>query len=134
MGETAGWGRRHPIWASLGLVLGITAALTVLLWYYASGAWSIVPWLLCWFAILNPITFLTYAWDKRQAGKDGRRVPEFTLFTIAFLGGSLSAFVAMRVLRHKTIKMSFVIVFWLIVVAQVLLLIWFVKEKWFSNQ
>ena len=74
---------------------------------------------------------MTASSSHAVAGLASRRVPEASLFTLAFLGGTLGAFVAMRLLRHKTVKPSFRIMFWLIVAAQAVLLIWIVKEKWF---
>jgi uncharacterized membrane protein YsdA (DUF1294 family) len=133
MNQPTGWIGRHPIWSSLALVLGISALFAAILWNYTDGTWTIVPWLLCWFACINLVTFVTYAWDKRQAIKEGRRVPETTLFVVAALGGSLGAFLAMQALRHKTIKPGFRVMFWLIVAAQVLLLMWIAKEKWFGS-
>lgn len=46
------------------------------------------------------------------------------LHGLALIGGSLGAYAAMRIFRHKTVKGPFRIIFWLIVVAQIAALIW----------
>ncbi len=61
------------------------------------------------------LAFVLYGVDKRRAGTGARRIPESTLHTVAFLGGWPGAFVAQRFFRHKTVKISYQIVFWLIV-------------------
>ena len=52
---------------------------------------------------------------KRRAQRGGRRIPENTLHLMEVLGGWPGAFIAQRVFRHKTQKLSFRIVFWLCV-------------------
>ena len=64
---------------------------------------------------LSIVTFLAYAWDKRQARVQGFRLPEVWLHLLALLGGWPGAFVAQRRLRHKNAKLSFQFTFWLIV-------------------
>ena len=56
-------------------------------------------------------------------------MPEATLYLLTALGGSPGAFAAMRLFRHKTVKGSFRIVFWLIVAVQAALLIWVAKVQ-----
>ena len=63
--------------------------------------------LLIIFLLLNIMTFCLYWWDK-EAARSGRwRVSEAQLLQFAFLGGSLGAFTAQRLLRHKTRKEPF---------------------------
>ena len=56
---------------------------------------------------LSLVTFATYAWDKWQAQRGGRRVPELRLHALSFLGGFAGAALAMAVVRHKTQKLAF---------------------------
>jgi uncharacterized membrane protein YsdA (DUF1294 family) len=65
--------------------------------------------------VSSVVAFLAYRRDKRCAEIGAWRVPEATLHLIALLGGWPGAFVAQRVYRHKTSKLSFQVVFWLIV-------------------
>lgn len=80
--------------------------------------------MLLYLAIINAVTFAMYWQDKRAARKRGAaRVPEATLLIAGFLGGTLTAFAAQRLLRHKTSKQSFQFKFWAITAVQVGLLI-----------
>lgn len=83
--------------------------------------------LLVYLLIINAVTFLVYAADKRKAKKGKLRVPEKTLFLLAGIGGSIGALLGMQVLHHKTKHMSFVIGIPLILIVQILLAagIWF---------
>lgn len=62
------------------------------------------------------LTFFAYRYDKRQAETTGWRVPETTLQGLALIGGWPGAFLAQRIFRHKTAKVSFQFTYWLIVV------------------
>lgn len=74
--------------------------------------------LFIYLAVVNIMTFIAYGLDKRRAVRESRRVPEKILHSLALLGGSPGAWVAQRVFRHKTRKISFQCVFWLIMVCQ----------------
>ncbi|GGF86770.1 DUF1294 domain-containing protein [Paenibacillus abyssi] len=58
--------------------------------------------------LINIVSFSMMRYDKRQAVKHGRRVPEKQLFVIAAIGGALGAWLGMRIWRHKTKHNSFV--------------------------
>lgn len=59
------------------------------------------------FLLINLVTFCLYWWDKEAARAGHRRVSEARLLQFAFIGGSLGAFAAQRLLRHKTRKEPF---------------------------
>lgn len=59
--------------------------------------------------VINIIAFLMYGIDKSKAKRGAWRIPEATLLGIAFFGGSVGAFLGMRVFRHKTKHARFVI-------------------------
>ena len=66
--------------------------------------------------VLNLVTWASYRWDKRQAGRTGaRRIPERPLLALAWLGGWIGALVAVygHRRRHKARKLSFLIPLWL---------------------
>ena len=67
--------------------------------------------------VLSVVTYAIYAWDKHQALNNAWRVSESTLHLLAFVGGWPGAFLAQRHLRHKTAKLSFLLIFWLTVAA-----------------
>jgi len=69
--------------------------------------------------VMSLVCFSTYGWDKRRASNGGRRVPERTLQLLAFFGGWPGALIGQRLFRHKTQKLSFLAVFWLIVVLHI---------------
>ncbi|MEL6104680.1 MAG: DUF1294 domain-containing protein [Planctomycetota bacterium] len=71
-------------------------------------------------AIASCISFLAYGWDKFRAKRDRSRVPEKTLHLIDLVGGWPGGLLARRTFRHKTVKRSFVIVFWLTATLHVL--------------
>ena len=63
--------------------------------------------LLYYLIAINAITFITYGIDKWKARKKKWRIPESTLLLLAVFGGSIGAFLGMRVWRHKTIHKKF---------------------------
>ena len=56
---------------------------------------------------LGLITFLIYGYDKLQAKRGARRVPERTLLLLALAGGALGGWAGMLIWRHKTRHASF---------------------------
>jgi uncharacterized membrane protein YsdA (DUF1294 family) len=77
--------------------------------------------LLLYFFVVNSIAFILAGYDKYLAIKHKRRIPENTLFTIAFFGGSIGLLLAMLLFRHKTSKSYFIIKFGIIFILQILL-------------
>ena len=76
---------------------------------------------------VNFIGFVLMGIDKRRAIKNAFRVPEATLFSIAFVGGSIGAILGMLIFRHKTRHWYFKIglpVILLFQIAIIALLIW----------
>ena len=71
------------------------------------------------YAVASVITFLAYAQDKRAARRGRWRTPEATLHLLELLGGFPGAMLAQRILRHKRGKLSYLIVFWLIVAVHI---------------
>ena len=70
-----------------------------------------------------------YLLDKVIAGKNKFiRVPEVVLHTLALLGGSPMALISQKLFRHKISKKSFVIIYWLIVLGQVGIAVWFFRK------
>ena len=67
------------------------------------------------YLVMSVIAFFAYGGDK-MAAKGGRwRTPESTLQALAFLGGWPGALLGQKVFRHKTRKMEFQLLFWIIV-------------------
>lgn len=61
------------------------------------------------YGIVNAVVFLMYALDKMRSKKRRRRVQESTLLAAA-LAGPFGALAAMRLFRHKTRKIKFLLV------------------------
>ena len=57
--------------------------------------------------IVNVLAFIIYGFDKYQARKAGRRIPEATLLIWAGIGGSIGAWMGMKLLHHKTLQKKF---------------------------
>lgn len=71
---------------------------------------------------MSLICFLLYTKDKWAAKKNEWRIKESTLQLIALLGGWPGAILAQHWLRHKSSKISFLIIFWLVTLINLLLL------------
>jgi uncharacterized membrane protein YsdA (DUF1294 family) len=56
---------------------------------------------------VNELTFIVFGVDKWKAQRGRWRVPEATLMGLAALGGSVGAWLAMQLFRHKTQKKKF---------------------------
>ena len=54
------------------------------------------------FAVINALTFLLFAIDKRRAKCRQIRIRESTLLIFSVLGGCLGGLISMRIFRHKT--------------------------------
>ncbi|MAT14931.1 MAG: hypothetical protein CMJ46_06645 [Planctomyces sp.] len=81
---------------------------------------------------LSVVTYGVYWWDKRSAQANEWRTPEKTLQTLALLGGWPGALLAQWQIRHKNRKMSFQVVFWLMVVLNVLISAQLFMPEWSS--
>ena len=118
-----------------GIIAGLLcAAGTVGLFWLTGGGNTWPVWLACWLAAVNAVAFGYYGYDKWRAARDGEgRVPELVLHGLGAAGGSPGAFLAMRLFRHKTIKGSFRIFFWGIVILQLALVAALVKRLWWDQ-
>jgi uncharacterized membrane protein YsdA (DUF1294 family) len=72
-------------------------------------------------SVISIITFIIFGIDKRKAVKHQRRIPESTLLSLTFLGGTVGALMGMLIFRHKISKRSFLLKFIGIVVMQIML-------------
>ena len=72
-------------------------------------------------AVINVVAFFMYGIDKRKAKKSKWRISEATLLMMAILGGSIGAWLGMKVWRHKTLHKKFRYGIPLILIAQIVL-------------
>lgn len=75
-------------------------------------------------AVYNLIVFCVYGYDKSCAIKDKWRVPEKVLLGLAFLGGSVGAYLGMTVFRHKTKHTKFTVLVPLFLLIHIVLVVW----------
>ena len=75
--------------------------------------------LVYWLILVNLAAFILYGADKSFAKKGARRIPERTLLLWAFLGGSVGAFLGMKIFHHKTLKPKFAITVPVLVVLEI---------------
>lgn len=74
---------------------------------------SLIP--LAAYGIVSVLAFFLYWSDKRRAITDRWRTQENVLHAVELAGGWPGALLAQQVFRHKTRKVSFQILFWMIV-------------------
>lgn len=63
--------------------------------------------LVCYLLAINAVTFIVYGIDKYKAKKAKWRISEATLLLLAVLGGSVGAWMGMRIWHHKTMHKKF---------------------------
>ncbi|MES2579415.1 MAG: cold shock and DUF1294 domain-containing protein [Pseudomonadota bacterium] len=80
-----------------------------------------VAWL---YFIASALAFFAYALDKSAAQKNQWRIKESTLHFLALAGGWPGALAAQQVLRHKSKKQSFKILFWITVFINCVVFYW----------
>lgn len=61
----------------------------------------------CYILGINVIAFLVYGIDKLKAKRGKWRIPESTLLLLAAIGGSIGAWLGMKVWHHKTMHKKF---------------------------
>lgn len=79
--------------------------------------------ILIYLAVINVATFFTYGIDKWKAKKAKWRIREAALLGLAVLGGSIGAWLGMRVWHHKTMHKKFKYGIPLILFAQIAVLL-----------
>ena len=80
----------------------------------------------------NVVTFFAYGIDKWKAKRSKWRISEATLLGMAVIGGSIGAWLGMRVWHHKTMHKKFQLGIPLIIVAQIALVIWIISKSYFQ--
>ena len=63
---------------------------------------NITEIIIIYLAVINVATFFTFGIDKLKAKHAKWRIREAALLTLAVLGGSIGAWLGMKVWRHKT--------------------------------
>ena len=98
--------------------------------------WIEIPfiWPAVIYALLSTITFVCYWNDKRRAENGQRRITENSLHLFDGLGGWPGGLLAQQLFRHKTRKLRFQVIFWLIVsVHQAFWIDWFLSRGHYAS-
>ena len=82
---------------------------------------SLLHIVLIYLAVINVVTFFMFGVDKWKAKKSKWRIREASLLTLAVLGGSIGAWLGMKVWHHKTQHKKFKYGVPLILIAQIAL-------------
>jgi len=106
------------------LIFGISSAFIIGSIFYLLYFYQKINPIFSYLIAINITTFMLYGYDKLISAGEKLRVPEYNLHALALLGGSPAGLSAQKFFRHKTIKSSFQLVYWLIVFVQIGLLYW----------
>ena len=63
--------------------------------------------LICYIVVINLVSFMMFGIDKYKARRGQWRISEATLLAVAAIGGSLGAWMGMKVWHHKTLHSKF---------------------------
>lgn len=94
-----------------------SAGLTNYIWYFV-----------IYLIVVNLIGILIMYIDKRKAMYGRWRIPEKTLIIVALLGGSIGCMIGMKIFRHKTQKIKFILGYPTILIAETILIIYFLVK------
>ena len=124
-------GRPTPAsrWAEPKVQAGLGAAVFLGALAAASALGFLTVFAPAAYAVMSGLTFTAYLLDKTRAEQRGRRIPESTLHLLEALGGWPGALLAQHWLSHKTGKVSYQVIFWLIVTAHGGLWIWWALQQ-----
>ena len=88
------------------------------------------PFLVWYLVVINFITFFVYGLDKAKAEGQSWRVKETRLLLLALVGGSIGAIAGMKIFRHKTKKIGFLLPFVVILLVQIGLVYLFLTKNY----
>jgi uncharacterized membrane protein YsdA (DUF1294 family) len=120
---------------ALFAVLWFTAAVVVLFQAFTKGVKlpaTLAIYLLAT-VVGSLVAIVAYGMDKRRAVRDKPRISERTLHLMSMVGGWPGAHWGRIVFRHKTQKMSFRIVFWIIVAVHLAIIVYGVFFGWWID-
>ena len=62
---------------------------------------------ICYIVVINLVSFMMFGIDKYKARRGQWRISEATLLAVAAIGGSIGAWMGMKVWHHKTLHSKF---------------------------
>ncbi len=132
--QRGGAGRRSSPGAPSSLPSGVLFTVPLIASYLCGIFWTVwtglLPaWVMAILFAVNCLTFYSYWKDKQSARLGQWRTSEAALHLWSLAGGWPSAWLAQRVLRHKSRKQPFRGVFWATVVLHcTALLVWVLRQ------
>ena len=78
---------------------------------------------------MNVVTFLIYGIDKWKAKRSKWRISEATLLGVAVIGGSIGAWLGMKIWHHKTLHKKFKYGVPAIIIVQLILIAYYLYEQ-----
>jgi len=120
---------------SLRVFAYIVIAAWVLFCIFIGTMWALPLWVPLLYVGASVVTFAAYAIDKSAAATGAWRIAEPSLLALGLIGGWPGGLMAQELLRHKTRKMSFRAVFWVTVVANIIVFAVFTTPvlSWISD-
>jgi len=84
---------------------------------------------LIYLVVINVVTFFMYGIDKWKAKNSKWRIRETALLGLSVLGGSIGAWLGMKVWHHKTQHKEFKYGVPVIIIVQLALIVYFIISK-----
>ena len=117
--------RRSKIWALVNRSKSMIAVLVFFITVATSALIQKTPFIVMYlYLAASLVTFVIYAMDKSAAKKGSWRTQESTLHILSLAGGWPGAMVAQQKLRHKSQKRNFRIIFWITVLLNIGIFVW----------
>ena len=92
------------------------------------GLENFIIYFVIYLIVINLIGLFIMYLDKKKAMYGRWRIPEKSLILIAILGGSIGCMIGMKLFRHKTQKIKFVLGYPTILIAELILIIYFLVK------
>lgn len=80
--------------------------------------------------VLSAVAFAAMGLDKFKAKHNARRIPESVLHTFELLGGWPGSMLGQRTFHHKTSKIIYQVVFYVITLIHLFLIAWLIYVWW----
>lgn len=83
---------------------------------------------LLYYSVISLISVIMTVADKSKARRGAWRIPELTLMLTGLIGGALPMYITMKLIRHKTKHLKFMVGLPLeILLHAALIAVWFIK-------
>ena len=92
------------------------------------GLENFIIYFVIYLIVINLIGLFIMYLDKKKAMYGRWRIPEKSLIIIALLGGSIGCMIGMKLFRHKNQKIKFVLGYPTILIAELILIIYFLVK------